>query len=188
MECHGERRGESLADWYHRAARHVESIDDDHLVGTGMRGATGDTYESWNVRNAYVETHHSDAIDVCSFHDYPISRWQGETTVRDRDDFAHYVRNHVEKAHQTVGKPAYFGEFGAVVDPDADLTVAQHDRFFRTATRVARDTGLDGLHVWMPELATANGKPRTRENDPLAIFPRDHSTWQILEAYRDSLG
>lgn len=188
MEYHGERRGESLADWYDAAARHIKSIDDDHLVGTGMAGATGDVYESWNVRNSYVATHRSDAIDACCFHTYPVKRWQGETTVREQSAFAEFVRSHVREAHDRVGKPVYFGEFGAIVDPEDGLTVEQRDEFFRTGTQVAREEGLDGIQFWYPELATVNGRPRDHGDNPLGIFPGDESTWAVIESYAETLG
>lgn len=187
IEYHGERRGEPLTDWYDAAASHVKSLDDSHLVGTGMHGATGDVYESWNVRNAYVETHESDAIDACSFHNYPVERYAGDTTVRDQEAFAEYVRTHIREAHEEVGKPAYFGEFGAVVDPDEDLPVSLRNEFFRTATRIAREEGLDGVQFWFAELRDPNGSSRTHEDNPLAIFPDEASTWGVIDDYAASL-
>lgn len=190
MEYHDERRGEPLTEWYDAAARHIKSIDDTHLVGTGMAGATGDVYERWNVRNAYVETHRSDAIDACCFHTYPAKRWQGETTVRDQDDFAEFVRTHVEEAHDQVGKPVYFGEFGAIVDPDADLPVSKRNEFFRTGTRVGRETGLNGVQFWFAELRDPknDGTRRDHQDNPLAIFPDETSTWEVISTYADDIG
>ncbi|WP_135830123.1 glycoside hydrolase 5 family protein [Halorussus halobius] len=183
IEYHDERRGEPLTDWYDAAASHVKSVDDSHLVGSGMHGATGAVYESWNVRNAYVETHESDAIDACSFHDYPVERYAGDTTVRDQEAFAEYVRTHVRNAHEEVGKPAYFGEFGAVVDPEEDLPVSLRNEFFRTATRVAREEGLDGVQFWFAELRDPknDGFTRTHEDNPLAIFPDETSAWDVVD-------
>ncbi|PSP56824.1 hypothetical protein BRC72_10385 [Halobacteriales archaeon QH_7_66_36] len=185
MEYHGERRGEPLTGWYDAAARHIKSIDDTHLVGTGMAGAMGDVYERWNVRNAYVETHRSDAIDACCFHTYPVKRWQGETTVRDQDDFAEFVRTHIDEAHEQVGKPVYFGEFGAVVDPPADLPVSKRNEFFRTGTRVGREEGLNGVQFWFAELRDPkdNGSRRDHQDNPLAIFPNETSTWEVISDY-----
>lgn len=88
IEYLDERRGESLATWYDGAARRIKSLDDAHLVGSGMHGATGDVYERWNVRNAFVETHQSDAIDACSFHDYPVvPDGDGQPRVETRDEY-----------------------------------------------------------------------------------------------------
>ncbi|WP_115863584.1 glycoside hydrolase 5 family protein [Halorussus litoreus] len=189
IEYHDERRGEPLTNWYHDAASHIKSVDDSHLVGTGMHGATGDVFESWNVRNAYVETHESEAIDACSFHSYPVERHGGDITVREQEAFAEYVRTHVREAHEEVGKPAYFGEFGAVVDADGSLPVSQRNEFFRTATRVAREEGLDGVQFWFAELRDPknDGSRRTHEDNPLAIFPDETSTWSVVEDYADSL-
>lgn len=189
MEYHDERRGEPLTGWYDAAASHIRSLDENHLIGTGMAGATGDVYERWNVRNAYVETHQSDAIDACCFHTYPIKRWQGETTVRDQDDFAEFVRTHVNEAHEQVGKPVYFGEFGAIVDPGDDLSVAKRNEFFRTGTRVGRDEGLNGVQFWFAELRdpTNNGTRRTYQDNPLAIFPDETATWEIISTYAEEV-
>lgn len=189
MEYHDERRGEPLTEWYDGVARRIKAIDDNHLVGTGMAGATGDVYERWNVRNAYIDTHESPAIDACCFHTYPIKRWQGETTVRDQDNFATFVRTHINEAHEQVGKPVYFGEFGAIADPDAGLPVERRNEFFRTATDVARSEGLDGIQFWFPELRDPRdiGVRRDHTDNPLAIFPDQDSTWEIIEAYADDM-
>ncbi len=181
VEYLDDRRGESLADWYDSAARHIRSLDDHHLIGTGMHGATGDVYESWNRRNAYVETHQSDAIDVCSFHEYPVARHGDSTTVRSAEEFGEYVRSHVRKAHEEVGKPAYLGEFGVVVDPEDDLPLSQRNELFKTANRVGREAGLGGIQYWYPELSSWDGDERTRTENPLGIFAEDTSTWEVIE-------
>lgn len=186
IEYHDERRGESLADWYDARAAHVKSLDDRHLVGSGMHGATGETYESWNVRNAYVESHRSQHIDACSFHDYPVWNWDG-IQERGHDAFAAYVREHVRKAHEVVGKPAYFGEFGVHVEPGTEYDLEKRAAYLRTGFDVAREEGLDGLALWYPELREPTaGTAYSHESDPLAIFP-DDEYWDRIEAYGESL-
>lgn len=187
IEYHDERRGESLADWYDARAAHVKSLDDAHLVGSGMHGATGETYESWNVRNAYVESHRSEHIDACSFHDYPVWNWDG-VQERGHDAFAAYVREHVRKAHEEVGKPAYFGEFGVHVEPGTEYDLEKRAAYLQTGFDVAREEGLDGLALWYPELREPTaGTAYSHESDPLAIFP-DDEYWDRIEAYGESLG
>ncbi len=182
IEYHGDRRGEPLTEWYDAAARHIKSIDDEHLVGSGMHGATGDVYERWNVRNAYVETHESDAIDACSFHSYPATR-RTDDGVGEQEAFAEYVRTHVREAHERVGKPAYLGEFGVAVGPDQPPSA--RDEYLRTATRVAHDERLTGVQFWFAELRdpTDDGRRRTHADNPLAIFPDESSSWGIIDDY-----
>ncbi|AGN01025.1 Mannan endo-1,4-beta-mannosidase [Salinarchaeum sp. Harcht-Bsk1] len=187
MEYHGDRRGESLAEWYDATAAHVTSIDDAHLVGSGMHGATGDTYQDWNVRNAYVESHRSEHVDACSFHDYPVYEWDG-INERGHDAFAEYVREHVRKAHEQVGKPAYLGEFGVHVDTGTEYDLAKRNAYLETGFEAAGETGLNGVALWAPDLHDpTTGTTYTHENDPLAIFPDDESTWAVVEEYRASL-
>lgn len=187
IEYHDERRGEPLTEWYDAAARHIKSLDDTHLVGSGMHGATGDVYEPWNVRNAYIETHKSDAIDACSFHSYPKTRRIMDDTG-EQEAFAEYVRTHIREAHTKVGKPAYFGEFGVRVGPD-EQPLSKRNEFFKTASQVAQDEQLDGLQFWFAELRDPNNKgiERTHADNPLAIFPDESSSWEIIDDYANRL-
>jgi hypothetical protein len=187
MEYHGDRRGESLADWYDRSAAHIKSIDDTHLVSTGMHGATGETHADWNRRNAYVESHQSEHIDACSFHNYPVSEWDGEVSADSQSSFETYLREHVRKAHDDVGKPAYVGELGVHVEPDTEYTVENRNDYFETATRVADDTGLPGFAFWRPSLPTAGANDITHDSSEYAVLPSDDSTWSVFESYVETL-
>jgi mannan endo-1,4-beta-mannosidase len=185
IEYLDERRGESLAAWYDGAARHIKSLDDVHLVGSGMHGATGDVYERWNVRNAFVETHRSDAIDACSFHDYPVVPDGDGVKRRSHEAFSEYVTSHVRKAHEEVGKPAYFGEVGTKLPAgEGQPRVETRDEYFRVAVEAANASGLNGVNFW--RLAWDSRDHERAPDDPrkpLIIHPDDESTWDIIERY-----
>lgn len=186
VEYDDARRGDSLAFWYDDIAAYIKSIDDNHIVGTGMHGATGETYESWNRRNAYRESHQSPHIDACSFHEYPIYKYDGDVTERPKSKFADYIREHVRKAHD-IGKPAYFGEFGVHVDLDTQYTLEKRQNYYQKAFDVGLLEGLYNINLWVPNLRNPNGDTRTYNEWPLTIFPDETQTWNVIQEYDQSL-
>lgn len=144
-----EKRGESLAFWYDDIASYIKSLDDTHLVGSGMHGSMGEVYEDWTWRNNFVEEHRSPAIDACSFHAYPVRTIDdGERQVRPPETFREYIRHKVELAHNELNKPAYLGEIGTHYVPDLGLDFEMRERYFRLAGEAGREFGLNGIHFW----------------------------------------
>lgn len=144
-----ENQRESLAFWYDDIASHIKSVDDNHLVGTGMHGSMGEVYEDWTWRNDYVEEHRSEAIDACSFHAYPVSPIDdGDAQVRDLDEFGEYIRHKVRLAHNELNKPAYLGEIGTHYMPEHDLLLDTRAKYFEHAGKVGIEAGLNGINFW----------------------------------------
>lgn len=237
---HPDRVGDSLDFWYQDIGSFVTSLGAQQLVGTGMHGATGDVYEPWTVRCDFVQDHRADAIDVCSFHHYPVSG-RPETSVRVRSPelTRRYMEHKVALAYEEVGKPVYCGEYGVPylsesigevlvsrletaeeasdVESNAEYPMAypdQHDDgvlvtrrehldwesyglkkrndYFRYATEVAADTGLEGVHWWrliparIPEEVGEDELPDYRmEELGSAILHDDQETFDVIQAYAE---
>lgn len=142
-------RGESLAFWYDDIASYIKSIDDNHLVGSGMHGSMGEIYEDWTWRNEFVAEHRSDAIDACSFHAYPVYiHDNGEPEIRTPDQFAAYIAHKVRLAHNELNKPAYLGEIGTEYAPEHGLQLETRRNYFQQAGKTGVETGLNGIHFW----------------------------------------
>jgi len=143
-----ENRGESLAEWYDEIATYIKSLDENHLVGSGMFGS--------DERNEFVEDHRSDAIDVCSFHLYPKfpagpdsedSYDEEPTTDMSISETTAYIEDKVETAHAELGKPVMLGEYGVPQFPDLyGWTLETRREFFDAMYETADRVDLNGVH------------------------------------------
>jgi len=127
FELANEPRAESadsddLHQWFVEMSAHFKSLDDNHLLTTGMEGfydindeeAEGDDinadrfFYDGSPGTEYIRNHRIDDIDLCTFHMYPDAWGMSETESKE------WIRRHVSDAHETIGKPVYCGEFGTV--------------------------------------------------------------------------
>ena len=189
IEYHtADRRGDSLASWYDRVASFIKSVDDNHLVGTGMYGS--------DERNDFVADHRSDAIDACSFHLYPKqANWSdlqaepyGEAEPWNDmsvEETTAYIRGKVETARDELDKPAYLGEFGIPEFPEIyGWDLALRNRFFEAVYETAAEIDLGGVNAF--DLAL-NRKYTGEVNitdgrETIAIYP-DDGTCSLVESY-----
>ncbi|WP_338007528.1 glycoside hydrolase 5 family protein [Natronoglomus mannanivorans] len=110
----GEHR-EILGNWFTDMSAYIKDLDDNHLVSTGSEGhyyghwSDDYPYGDWDGQD-YIEHHAIDTIDAASFHWYP-DHWDMEL-----DHGTQWITEHVEDAHQQLGKPAYLGEFNVNID------------------------------------------------------------------------
>lgn len=100
-----------LHNWYEEMAAYVKGIDATHLLSTGSGGNYNTDSDLWMYSGGngvdYVRNHQIPEIDVCSFHLYP------EWAHSDTKEFGReWIREHFVDAHETIGKPAFLGEFG----------------------------------------------------------------------------
>lgn len=144
-------RGKSLADWYDEIARYIKSLDENHLVGSGMYGS--------DARNEFVTDHQSEAIDVCSFHLYP--KYPNRSDIAEKpyeegpahdmsiDEMTEYIEQRVKTAHTEIGKPVILGEFNIPQFPDIYGWDLEYRREFFTAMYNAADSAdLNGVHAF----------------------------------------
>jgi mannan endo-1,4-beta-mannosidase len=167
--------------WTKETAEFIKSIDDTHLVTTGMEGF----YQGGPVGHddsRYVETHQLEAIDACSFHLYPeawnISVEQGTG----------WIREHTRMATEDVGKPGFLGEFGMEVDrlgSESDTQLQARNEAYEQWYGAMVEAETDGAMVW--DLRTEAEYSSTSSWNLHAIYPRDETTVSILDRYSGEL-
>lgn len=148
---HPDNIGGSLADWYDETARYIKSLDENHLVGSGMYGV--------DARDEFVTDHRVEAIDVCSIHLYP--KYPNRSDIAEKpyekesahdmsiDDTVEYIEGKVETAHDEIGKPIILGEFNVMQFPDIygwDLKLRRE--FFEAMYDLADRVDLNGVHAF----------------------------------------
>lgn len=183
-----EKSGESLAEWYDDVARYIKSLDDNHIVGSGMYGSP--------ERNDFLADHRSDAIDACSFHLYP-KMGNGKDLEeppydddpwRDRslEETKGYISGKVEQAHDELGKPVYLGEYGVPQFPDIyGWDLATRIRFLAAAFEAAAEHDLNGVNVFALELILKPdaGVATTDGRESNGVYPDDEETLAVIEEY-----
>ena len=89
--------------WFSEVARQIRRLDGNHLVVPGLIG-----YDLQKERQAWIEMCRLPGVSYCDQHIYPEEhlRSRGARNMR------RYVDDRVQLAHNVVGKPVVFGEFG----------------------------------------------------------------------------
>jgi|GEM_PF-1809313 len=135
--------GGDFYQWVEDVAAHITSIDDNHLVSTGMGMDTGTSH--------FREAHSRDGIDAYSLHIWADSA-EGHTGIGP-DGGIEVLREH-KGAADDLGMPLYAGEYGWPVDRSGSDDMPDHEelneriRVFSAWFREMRELGVDGSLIW----------------------------------------
>jgi hypothetical protein len=134
--------GPSIRSWVEAVAPHVQDVmKGNQLVTTGEHG--------WPYgRNDFLNDHRPDSVDVCSIHFWP---GPGHYDLPD-DETAALFDELVTKAHDTLEKPLWIGEY-CWSPPDGEPV----DEEFMTE----RNEKLHEWHSWMDEADVAGATLHT---------------------------
>lgn len=118
--CESDQSGDTLYEWAEHMAGYIKSIDTNHLVSTGEEGyyripGSGDWRHDGRLGTDYIRNNSSIYIDAASFHLYPEG--YGMT---DAESLA-WIQEHINDAHNVIGKPVYLGEYGITADRKAAI-------------------------------------------------------------------
>ncbi len=185
--------------WIEDTARHIRSLDRNHLITTGSEGSVG---------GAFVATHGSAHIDYATIHVWP-QNWgwfdpKEPATFADAErDFAEYFRRHETEARE-MGKPLVVEEFGLARDweplhncYDPTATTTLRDRFFGAVYESVLASASSGgpacgSNLWCWSGAARPGGPWV--GDPphekpgwYSVYERDGSTLSIIAGHADDL-
>ncbi len=173
--ANSDTTGDALDAWVGEMSNHIESIDKNHMVTTGMEGfylnkpesPVYDADHDWMYDGTkgtdFVRNHDHANIDYATFHLYPMY-WNLtlETSLL-------WLGEHVEDSKTLLGKPVVMGEFG-MVPPDKDeFLAAWYDEAWGLKT--------NGNMFWM--LADLTYRNRW-EQDLGTSYPGDESTVAII--------
>lgn len=164
--------------WIDEMGRFVKRLDGNHLVSTGSEGNYGDeTFGHPGGPGEYVGDHRSDAIDAASFHLY--HRYDADPSA--------WVKTHVRDAHESLGKPAYLGEFGTIF---LDRRVT----FYREVYDALRASQGNGAAFWqLIGHDGETGKLRTPEPDApvdssgyYVYYPESEETVRVIRSFSET--
>lgn len=173
-------------DWIREMGAHVKSLDDDHLLATGVRGLQWGAggKQSWRDRitedTTMVKSNRPAVVDAVSIHFYP------DPSMADVEDPAGELRDIIRAGHEVVGKPVYLGEFNWGVRPDEGETVASRNERLSGWFDVAAEERLSCAivhEISTPEISnlkSGNRGPHSiipAEDDRTAEILRGHSEW-----------
>lgn len=125
---------DDLVSWYEDSADYIKAIDERHLVSTGE-----DNFGSMD-EDSFIEVHAIENIDVASVHIYDTDLYK-LTNVKRTAAVDRYVSYWTSIAHDQLGMPIYFGEFGV-------YDIAANPDFYGEGLEAAKTHGSDGLMVW----------------------------------------
>jgi cellulase (glycosyl hydrolase family 5)/mannanase-like protein len=180
--------GNKLQAWIDEMAAFIKSIDSNHLVSTGSEGwySRPNMGSDWRYNGElgadYIRNHQSPWIDVCSYHLYPNYWAMNEAGAM------LWIQEHVNDAHDVIGKPVYGGEFGWYVDRNqgsGPLTLAN---FSSGTDGFVNDWGFTSISRVSSPSQDGNGSLRgivnLRTQAPNAGIKKDYSSPQNFSAYQ----
>lgn len=140
--CRSDPTGAKLNAWIGEMSAYIKSLDQKHLVTTGIEGgyqnrATNSTNNWWYTGHegqAYLLNHDWSTIDFAVFHYYPDSRYGGIPPEV-------WMQEHISDAHNVLEKPVLFEEF-LPVETNRATTLESWYQFMQ-------DEEIDGTAFWM---------------------------------------
>ena len=195
----------AYVDWTHRVAALIKSIDQNHLVTSGVEGEAGtETIE------VFKQVHNSKNIDYATIHIWPKNwGWFKDTAISKNLKNIQlktlaYIDKHAVIARQ-LNKPLVLEEFGLprnLHQYNLDAPVSLRDQYFTTIfkrwnkSRISSDV-LAGCNFWaFAGLGRPSGKtlfwsigddyigdPPPEEQGLNSVFNSDISTWNIIQSF-----
>lgn len=177
--------GDTLNDWIIEMSSYIEEIDQNHLVTTGVEGFynenSGPWYRDGSQGADFIRNHKISTIDFCTLHLWPDQwGWDYEQSIT-------WVREHIDDAHNVIGKPIILEEFGKYRDtmppvPEPSVptggtgNTATRDLFYQGIYDILYNNKAGGSNFW---ILYHDSYP---DYDGLGVYCPDKSTVDIISA------
>ena len=125
---------EDLLNWYEDTANLIKSLDPNHLISSGENNFG--TMDKTNFKLV----HSIENISLTSVHIYKEDLFNFERNVADEEKINHFVSYWTDISHNELGKPIYFGEFGAEVNISPE--------FYNDFLESSYTFDVDGVALW----------------------------------------
>ncbi|RZC48862.1 hypothetical protein C5167_017287 [Papaver somniferum] len=135
--CQSDLSGKTIQDWITEMARHVKSIDSNHLLEIGMEGYYGESVPDrkqynpgYQVGTDFISNNQIPEIDFTTIHLYP-DQWLPSSSDQAQLDFVDkWVQAHIQDSNSAaIGKPLLLAEFGKS-SRTSGYNVGQRDAYF----------------------------------------------------------
>lgn len=169
--CPSDPTGDTLNDWIIEMSAYVKSLDPHHMVTTGLEGFyckdNGPWWRNGSQGTDFIRNHNISTIDFATVHVWP-SYWG-----MDNKQAISWTEEHIDDAHQILGKPIIIEEFGFYRDDDG--LIYNRDNFYQTILNLIYKKRAGGSNFW---ILYNDNYP---DYDGFGIYyPDDTSTVQII--------
>ncbi|MDW4571923.1 cellulose binding domain-containing protein [Microbacterium sp. M3] len=149
--------------WVDTVGAHIRSIDDRHMITTGVEGQGSEYGYGSDNGVPFVATCQNEYVDFCSAHLYPTEWWAdlsiAETTT--------LLEQWIHDSHEVVGKPFFLGEFNA--------HGSERGEYWEAIYQTLEETDAAASAFWWYQDRAKDGTFGVLKGDPeLAIF-REHA-------------
>ncbi|MBN1351708.1 glycoside hydrolase [candidate division KSB1 bacterium] len=175
----GDQSGKILNEWIAEMSAYIKSIDENHLVTTGIEGFYSESGGSNWMRNGwtgtdFIQNHKIAAIDFATVH-----VWSEHWNL-DYAQSMNWIKENINDAHALIGKPVIVEEFGK--KRDAGGTTTTRDKFFQGVYDLVYDSRAGGSNFW---ILYHDSYP---DYDEFGVyFPGDSSTVRIIAAEAEKI-
>ncbi|KAI3980904.1 hypothetical protein MKX01_025469 [Papaver californicum] len=135
--CQSDLSGKTLQDWIAEMARHVKSIDSNHLLEIGLEGYYGESVPErkqynpgYQVGTDFISNNQIPEVDFTTIHLYPDQWLPGSSDQAQIDFVDKWVQSHIQDSNSApIGKPLLLAEFGKS-SRTSGYNVGQRDAYF----------------------------------------------------------
>jgi len=172
--CRSDPTGATLNAWIEQMSGFIKSIDTNHLVTTGIDGGYLDKegyppyawwYKGFEGQD-FLGNHEWNTIDFATFHYY---RDMDPSLVPET-----WIQEHIQDAHNVVGKPVVFEEFNT-------SDVANRDEVLDTWYGIVESEGGNGDTLWM----LADSQFAGNNDGYFVFYPEDNDVCQVVSDHAD---
>ncbi|MGN0206146.1 MAG: beta-mannosidase [Muribaculaceae bacterium] len=193
-----------FAEWVHRAAQLIKSIDPNHLVSTGSEGMHGceEDIELWREIHSFPE------VDYANIHIWPYNwGWISQDSVAEKvnaacDSTGEYIKKHFAILRDAK-KPIVLEEFGYPRDGflfTPGSATSGRDTYYKYVFSLIKDSGMiAGCNFWgwggtakprhcvWERWDDYTGDPAQEEQGLNSVFTCDSTTMQIIKEMTEAI-